>query len=211
MPWFVVGHNVNATVWYFLNVIADVNTCVNPFLYALHGENFRMTLRRTLCGSKCCPKRFRPRKDEMFSMNFTSRRSTAATPIELSTLRTNHSLDWSSRTSTPHNHMLDRSSRTPTHHNHSLDWSSRTPTHHSLDWSSRTPTHHNHSLDRSSRTPTHHNHSLDRPSRTPTHHNHSLDRSSRTPTHHNHSLDWHSRTPPTFRTNVRWTQNDSMF
>ncbi|XP_078665751.1 somatostatin receptor type 5-like [Branchiostoma floridae x Branchiostoma belcheri] len=96
---FVVGHNVNATVWYFLNVIADINTCVNPFLYALHGENFRMTLRRTLCGSRCCPKRFRPtRQDEMFSMHFTSRRSTAGTPIELSTVRINHNLDWTGRT-----------------------------------------------------------------------------------------------------------------
>ncbi|XP_078694280.1 somatostatin receptor type 2-like [Branchiostoma floridae x Branchiostoma belcheri] len=96
---FVFGFNINATVWYFLNVIADVNSCVNPFLYALLGQNFRATLKRTLCGSACCPDSCRPASRRGNRRDLTSVQSatSATTAMEMSTLRTNHAIEWPGR------------------------------------------------------------------------------------------------------------------
>ncbi|XP_078578212.1 somatostatin receptor type 5-like [Branchiostoma floridae x Branchiostoma japonicum] len=80
----VFGFNVNATVWYFLNVIADVNSCVNPFLYALLGQNFRASLKRTLCGSSCCPDSCRQESRRGNIRDMANVRS-ATTAIEMST------------------------------------------------------------------------------------------------------------------------------
>ncbi|CAH1244697.1 SSTR5 [Branchiostoma lanceolatum] len=93
---FVFGFKVNATAWYFLNVIADVNSCVNPFLYALLGQNFRATLKRTLCGSSCCPDSFRQESRRANFRDLASVRSTT-TAIEMTTLRTNNSIEWPAR------------------------------------------------------------------------------------------------------------------